>query len=151
MASCSVSLCWLLLSISQRQRRQTRLQRSPTRCASLYLEPNDFVILDVLRRHFRKTSFKDTNESHTIPSPLLPSLIKGPVFGLISSLNLTISDPVNLVKQSRKLPTGKGLGRPVWAAAPSRKENTPRMLVFYVCLSQCRSCVFSDQLCAQIT
>lgn len=146
------ALHWLLLSISQRQRWRTRLQQSPTWCVSLYLELKlDLVVLDVPRRHFRKASFKDTNESYTISFPLLPSLIKGPVFGLISSLNLTISDPVNLVKQSRKLPTGKGLGRPVWAAAPSGKESTPRMLVFYIRLSQCRSCIFSDQLCARIT
>lgn len=121
------ALHWLLLSISQRQRWRTRLQQSPTWCVSLYRELKlDLVVLDVPRRHFRKASFKDTNESYTISFPLLPSLIKGPVFGLISSLNLTISDPVNLVKQSHKLPTGKGLGGPVWAAAPSGKESTPK-------------------------
>lgn len=52
------------LSISQTQRWRTRLQQSPTRCASEYLDLKlDFTVIDILRKHFGETSFKDPNES----------------------------------------------------------------------------------------
>lgn len=54
----------LLFSISQMQRWRTRLQQSPARCASEYLDLKlDFTVIDILRKHFGKTSFKDPNES----------------------------------------------------------------------------------------
>lgn len=87
---------------SQTQRWRTRLQQSPTRCASEYLDLKlDFTVIEILRKHLGKQVLRTQTKVNTILSPLLPSLIKGPVLGLISSLNLLISDPVNLTYDTR--------------------------------------------------
>lgn len=61
----------------------TSLQQSPTCAVNIHheLQLDVAVIVDMLRKHFRKTSFKDTNKGYAIPSTLLPSLIKRPVLG----------------------------------------------------------------------
>lgn len=66
---------------------RTSLRRSPACCVNIHLELKQgfAVIVDVLRKHFRETSLKDTDEGHTILSALLPSPLKGPVLPLIKS------------------------------------------------------------------